>query len=57
MRKRIWAVLLTICMLVGLLPTTALADEVDVNYSTFDSFKAALEDGTDVSLSDCRRWQ
>ena len=25
MRKRIWAVLLTVCLLVGLLPTTALA--------------------------------
>ena len=30
MRKRIWAVLLTVCLLVGLLPTTALAGGFEV---------------------------
>ncbi len=30
MRKRIWAVLLSVCLLVGLLPTTALAGGFEV---------------------------
>lgn len=30
MRKRIWAVLLSVCLLVGLLPTTALAGSFEV---------------------------
>ena len=33
MRKRIWAVLLSVCLLVGLLPTTALADTESVTLS------------------------
>ena len=33
MRKRIWAVLLTVCLLVGLLPTTALANTESVTLS------------------------
>ncbi len=33
MRKRIWAVLLSVCLLVGLLPTTALADKESVTLS------------------------
>ena len=53
MKKQILNMLLTLCMLFTLLPATALADGPDVSYTTFESFKAALESGTAVNLSDC----
>ena len=46
MRKRIWAVLLTVCLLVGLLPTTALAGGFST-VKTYAELVAALESQTD----------
>lgn len=47
MRKRIWAILLTVCLLVGLLPTTALAGGLDTA-KTYDELveKLASQTGT-----------
>ena len=43
MRKRIGAVLLTVCLLLGLLPTTALAD--DTSGHTYEEFLSMLNGG------------
>ena len=46
MRKRIWAVLLSVCLLVGLLPTTALAGGL-TTVKTYAELVAALASQTD----------
>ena len=45
MRKRIWAVLLSVCLLVGLLPTTALAGGL-TTVKTYEKLVAASESQT-----------
>ena len=49
MRKRIWAVLLSVCLLVGLLPTTALAGGFEV--TTY----AETENHSGTEGRDCRQ--
>lgn len=58
MRKRIGSVLLTVCLLLGLLPTTALAGGpgMDVSYDTFEEFQTAVAESTatPVYVSNCK---
>lgn len=51
MKKRILSVLLCLCMVMALLPTTALADEFPENIvvKTVEELKAALESSSDPS--------
>ena len=47
MRKRIWAVLLAVCLLMGLLPTTALAGGL-TTVKTYEKLVEALENPTEI---------
>ena len=48
MRKRIWAVLLSVCLLVGLLPTTALAGGFEV--TTYQELANALSEASSGTI-------
>ncbi|MDD5944920.1 MAG: S-layer homology domain-containing protein [Clostridia bacterium] len=48
MKKRIWAILLSLCLLMGLVPVTAMADETF--YTSYEQFKEAAETDTYNSM-------
>ncbi len=49
MRKRIWAILVSVCLLIGILPVTAMADET--GYNAYEAFKTAMAESSSDAVS------
>ena len=52
MKKRLWSILLTACLLVGLLPTTALAETMGIDYLVVGGELNTCSSATEVASED-----